>query len=81
MTNGTVRAVNQRRQRYAIETADGYTIADLIDGELNINDEVSGTLDEHGDTTLRNLTTEDRVEVRIEVFYATHQSAAQLLTK
>jgi hypothetical protein len=79
--NGTISAANQRRQRYAINTSTGYTIADLIDGELNINNEVAGTLDEHGDTTLRNLTTGDMVDVRIEAFYATQQSAAQLLAK
>lgn len=77
--NGTIRAINKRRQRYAIQTDDGYTIADLIDGELNIHDEVFGPLDEHGDATLHNLTTGDMVEARIEAFYATSQSAAQLL--
>lgn len=79
--NGTVRAANLRRQRFAIQTEDGYTIADLIDGELNVSDEVGGILDEHGDTTLRNLTTGNTVEVRIEAFYATSQSAAQILAK
>lgn len=77
--NGTVKAENKRRQRYAIQTESGYTIADLIDGELNMNDRVSGVLDEHGDAILQNLTTGDVVEVRIESYYATANSAAQLL--
>lgn len=77
--NGTIRGINKRRQRYAIQTSNGYTIADLIDGELNINDEVSGLLDEHGDTMLRNQTTGDIIEVRIEAFYASAESAAKLL--
>jgi hypothetical protein len=79
--NGIVRAANHRRQRYAIQTDDGFTVADLIDGELNINDEVSGTLDDHGETMLRNLTTGDLVEVRIDAYYASRESAAQFLAQ
>lgn len=81
MNNGIVRAVNQRRQRYAIQTDDGYTIADLIDGELNIHDEVSGVLDEHEEVILKNLTTGDTVEVRIDEIHVQDQSVAKNLAK
>jgi hypothetical protein len=81
MTNGIVRAANQRRQRYAIQTADGYTLVDLIDGELNINDEVSGVLDEHEEVILKNLTTGDTVEVRIDAIHVPDQSVAKNLAK
>lgn len=76
---GIVHQLNARLARYAIQTDQGFTVADLIDGELTLNDEVSGILDEHGEVALKNLTTGDLVEVRIEAFYASLQSAAKLL--
>lgn len=79
--NGIVHQLNARRSRYAIQTGDGYTIADLVDGELNIGDLVDGVLDEHEEVTLTNITTGDTVEVRIDAIHVPQQSLAKILEK
>lgn len=75
--HGIIKAI--RKGRIAILTNDGYTIADIEYGEANIEDVVTGALDDHGNAALINTTTGDSLDVYIEAIYATASSAGMLL--
>lgn len=76
---GIVSGHNAQRTRYAIQTDLGYTVADIEDGELNINDVVSGNLDDHGEASLLNHTTGASATVYVEAIQATESAARTLL--
>lgn len=76
---GIIRGHNTQCTRYAILTDPGYTIADLEEGELNINDVVTGNLNDHGEVSLLNHTTGARATVYVEAIQATESNARTLL--
>lgn len=74
-----VKAVNRISGRALILTPRGYSVADILEGELSPGDAVQGTVDSYGNCLLRNLTTEHLARVYIEVVQATSEIAQRLL--
>jgi hypothetical protein len=68
-----------QRNRIAIFTDYGYTVADVQSGEVNINDVVFGNLDDHGDAELKNQTTGHTLSVYIEAIQASAEIARGML--
>jgi hypothetical protein len=68
-----------QRERIAILTDYGYTIADVQDGEFNINDSVSGDLDDHGDCLLVNHTTGQTLSVQVVAIQTNTETARDML--
>lgn len=66
-------------QRHILHTATGYTVVDVVDGELQAHDTVTGCLEDHGQVFLTNHTSEETVEVDVLAFHATLESALALL--
>ncbi|HMM74861.1 MAG TPA: hypothetical protein PJ986_04065 [Gammaproteobacteria bacterium] len=58
----------------------GFTVFDVVSGEINVGDFVSGPLNDHGDAVLKNLTTGERIEVYVEAIQATQSAARDLLS-
>ena len=76
---GIVKGANHQRGWYMIQTAYGFTVAELIQGELNIHDHLYGDLDNHGEAYIQNVTSGEHVELYIEAIQATLQHAQSLL--
>ena len=57
----------------------GYTVFDIISGEVEIDDVITGPLDEHGHQDLTNLKTRRTLSVYIEAIQATPTAARSLL--
>jgi hypothetical protein len=74
---GIIKGIQQ--DRIAILTDYGYTVADVQDGEANINDVVFGNLDDHGDAVLKNHTTGHTLSVYIEAIQASAEIARGML--
>lgn len=77
---GVVRGLSRNRQRVAVLTDDGYTVFDIHEGEVSMNDVISGALDDHGSQDLTNQTTRQTLSVYIEAIHATPKSAQLLLS-
>ena len=76
---GIVKGLSQNRQRAAVLTDTGYTVFDLVHGEVEVNDVISGDLASHGSQDLSNLTTTHTLSVHIEAIQATTSGARSLL--
>lgn len=76
---GVVAGENPQIGRYALQTEDGYSIADLLGGTLCMHEVVEGTLWDHGLAYLINRSTGETVEVVIEAVHANRASASALL--
>ncbi|SDH52383.1 hypothetical protein [Mucilaginibacter gossypii] len=68
MPKGTVCILNHNRGMYAVELSDGsYSVFELLDtNEINLEDVISGPLDEEGSCTLSNLTENEAFEAMIQ---------------
>lgn len=66
-------------QRYMIRTAAGYTVVDVVDGELQEHDTVTGRLEDHGQVFLTNHDSEETVEVDVLAFHASPAAPSALL--
>jgi hypothetical protein len=75
---GIVHILSVKGVRAAALTDYGYTVFDIHDGEVAVQDEVTGSLDDHGDAVLANATTGQTVTVYIEAIHATRESALLL---
>lgn len=73
-----VHIVSSNGVRAAVLTEYGYTVFDIIDGDVAVHDEVTGSLDDHGDAVIANATTGQTVAVYIEAIHATRESALLL---
>jgi hypothetical protein len=76
---GTVCGYHARLPRYAIQTDHGFSVVDVLDGELAVYHQVTGALEDHGVTVLRNRTTEEDVEVCVEAVHASREAVEALL--
>lgn len=76
---GIVKGLSHDRQRVAVLTDTGYTVFDLVHGEAEVNDVISGDLASHGSQDLTNLTTSHTLSAHIEAIQATTLSARSLL--
>lgn len=65
---GRIVFINHQRGMYCAELSDGsYTVFELLDSnEINEEDIITGPLDELGECTLQNQTTEERFEAFVE---------------
>jgi hypothetical protein len=77
--NGVVSGGNREIGRWAIRTDHGFAVVDLIDGELQFHDAVTGDLESPGPVVLINRTTAEPVEVCVEAIHATLEGARALL--
>lgn len=76
---GTVKGLSHNRQRAAVLTDSGYTVFDLVHGEVNLLDVISGDLDTHGAVEVTNLTTTRTLSAHIEAIQATPSAVQALL--
>lgn len=77
--HGIVKGLSKNKQRVAVLTDDGYTVFDIHDGEVSMNDEITGALGDHGSHDLTNQTTKHKLSVYIEAIQATPAAAQSLL--
>lgn len=77
---GVVKGISADRQRIAVLTEYGYTVFDIEDGSVEINDVISGYLDEHGSQALSNQTSGRKLYVYIEAIGASQESCLSLLS-
>lgn len=80
MARGIVEGFNRQIGRIALRADGGYVIADTDEGDFEIGDEISGTLEDHGDQTWKNLRSGQRFTVCVEAYYGSRESAAELLS-
>ncbi|MDP1925744.1 MAG: hypothetical protein Q8K57_13300 [Thiobacillus sp.] len=80
MPQGIIAGLSRNKRRAAAQTDAGYTVFDLVDGELSIGDVISGNLDDHGSQDLTNQTTRQKLSAYIEATGATQKSAQSLLS-
>jgi hypothetical protein len=68
MDKGHIAILNHNRGMYAVQLSDGsYTVFESLDTiEINMEDVISGTLDEEGDCTLKNLSENDEFDAIIQ---------------
>ena len=68
MPKGIVTILNHRRGMYAVELADGsYSVFELLDtNEINLEDIISGALDEEGSCTLKNLSENEEFDAMVQ---------------
>jgi hypothetical protein len=78
---GIVKGLSRNKQRVAVLTDEGYTVFDINDGEVSVNDLITGVLDDHGSQDLTNQTTKQRLSVYIEAIQATSAAAQSLLSR
>ena len=78
-TQGTICGYHARLPRFAVNTAEGFSIVDVMIGQLKVGDHVSGNLWELGGAVLTNHTSGDIVEVFVEATHASRASAESLL--
>ena len=76
---GIVKGLSANRQRVAALTDNGYTVFDIISGEVEQEDMLSGDLASHGNVDLTNLTSGRTISVCVEAIHATLASARTLL--
>jgi hypothetical protein len=76
---GVVVGLSKNKRRVAVLTDYGYTVFDLHDGDVSINDFIEGDLDNHGDQVLTNQTSECTLCVYTEAIQASKESAESLL--
>jgi hypothetical protein len=77
---GIVKAFSKNKQRVAVLTEYGYTVFDIENGEVSLNDTIIGNLDDHGSHDLTNQTTRHKISVYIEAIQASLESAQSLLS-
>lgn len=77
--DGVVHGYSRDRSRVAVVTALGYCVFDIKVGEVDIGDDISGCLDDHGSQELTNLSTGQRLDVFVEAIQATYAAAQSLL--
>lgn len=68
MPKGVICILNHRRGMYAVELSDGsYSVFELLDSnEINLEDVISGSLDELGSCKLRNLNENESFEAIVQ---------------
>lgn len=68
MPKGTVVILNHHRGMYAVELSDrNYSVFELVDTtEINLEDIISGPLDEEGSCTLVNLNEDEEFEAIVQ---------------
>jgi hypothetical protein len=76
---GLVRGMSKDRTRFAVLTDRGFTVFDTDDSDIEMNHEISGSLEDHGDVVLVNKTTGQIISAYIEAIQATRESARSLL--
>ncbi len=76
---GTVKCLSANRQRAAVLTDNGYTVFDIISGEVEPEDILSGDLASHGGVDLANLTSGRTISVFVEAIHATQAAVRSLL--
>jgi hypothetical protein len=76
---GIVKYINKKMNRVAVLTELGYTVFDIHQGEVNMNDEITGNLDDHGSHNLVDQTTGHTLRVYIEAIQADLQFVRSLL--
>lgn len=79
MAHGRIEAINSQMGRMAVRTDRGYVIADIHCGEASVGDSVRGVMDDHGDQVWQNVTQGDEVEVYVEAFDASPETARTML--
>lgn len=77
---GVVKGLSKNAQRVAVLTPEGYTVFDIHDGEVCMNDVITGALDDHGSQDLTNQTTRQKLSVYVEAIQATPAAARSLLS-
>lgn len=77
---GKVAGVNRQNGMAAISTVYGYTVAQVLEGDLSVGDDVSGELDDHGDVVLVNHSSGLRVQAYVEAIHASPRIAQQLIS-
>ena len=76
----TVQFVNPRRGTFAVATPDGFTVVEVVDTiEVEVDDEVAGTLDEHGSVTLQHIPSGEKFDAFVQAVGASEESARALL--
>lgn len=76
---GTICGYHARLPRFAVTTPEGFSIVDVVIGELSVGDQVRGNLWTLGATLLENDTTGEIVEVFVEAVHASRAAAESLL--
>jgi hypothetical protein len=68
MLKGEIAILNHNRGMYAVQLSDGsYSVFELLDSnEINLEDVISGPLDEEGNCTLQNVTENEIFEAIIQ---------------
>lgn len=79
--HGIVKGISRNNQRAVVLTDFGYTVFDIENGSLSIEDKISGNLDDHGSQNLTNKTTGQALSVYIEAIQATASFAESLLSQ
>ena len=77
---GTVQFVNPRRGTFAVTTSDGFTVVEVLDTiEVEVDDEVTGKLDEHGSVTLRHVASGEEFDAFVQAVGESEARARALL--
>lgn len=68
MPKGEIAILNHNRGMYAVQLSDGsYSVFELLDSnEINLEDVISGPLDELGSCELRNLTENETFDAMVQ---------------
>lgn len=77
---GIVKGLSKNKSRAAVLTDYGYTVFDIEHGDVSMDDEIIGNLDDHGSQDLTNQTTKQKLSVHIEAIQATQEFARSLLS-
>lgn len=75
---GTIAAANLNIGRYVVRSPAGYLVMDLMQGELNLRDEVSFDPQHLGPAYLINHTTGEPVEACVEALLSNLRAAVAL---
>jgi len=77
---GVVQIVNARSGSFAVSTADGFTVVELLDTvEVEIDDEIAGPLDELGGASLLLVDAGERFEAYVQAVGASEREAREML--
>lgn len=68
MAKGTICLLNHNRGMYAVELSDGsYSVFELLDSnEINLEDIITGPLDEEGSCILKNVTENETFDAMVQ---------------
>ena len=76
---GVVCGISSNQVFCAVRTDLGYTVFEVLQGEVSLGDEITGDLDSHGDASLHNSSQGSLIEAYIQAIQATKQAAERLL--